>query len=411
MANRLYFDDYMDNKFDEKALVQDYKGFVLKRVAGHVYVVRTFLGFYKLKSSKKALSFRWPFSQAKLVKNVETSDVINFTDPILTHDDVNVTAGGPITFQFEVIDDKIYYEKVYEHTDLKQNLNDRVKEIIRFIVNRGELDDVKKQFSITSTVNGVEYPDWITGDDVLTLDQMFRDIETKYGIKVKRILSVDFNEPQIVQDARTEFEAAKLKQETAKVEREIKRQDYELERENKEKNVQIDVDKLRKSIETLYSFARTNGYTQEQTTKLVGYILSPNATHIDMANNPVIDRVIAKLDALSDNAPAQVQQAPIQAQQAPVQAQQASAQAQQAPAQAQQAPVQAQQAPVQAQQSPIQTQPVKDATPKKAVKAVRVYAKRGNAKTDKKNGVKGNVPTPRKHSHNQQSNGHGMTRR
>ena len=49
----IYFDEFMSRGYDSNTLVQDYKGIVILPVAGHVYVVRTFFGFYKILHDEK----------------------------------------------------------------------------------------------------------------------------------------------------------------------------------------------------------------------------------------------------------------------------------------------------------------------------------------------------------------------
>lgn len=441
----IYFDEFMSRGYDSNALVQDYKGIVILPVAGHVYVVRTFFGFYKILHDEKknadnkllhslSLKFRFPFSQVKLIKNIPTTGVIEMNDPILTTDGLNATpAPGGFEFKYEAVNDKDNYKKLYNlNGDAIKNVKASIKQIISLIVNRGEMKDVRKTFSINFS-NDNWWPEWIKDpNDIDILKDMYEKIENEYGIKVTEVLAVDFNEPKRVVDANEELKAAESERKTADIRRKIviednavaiakaadeaglrieearKKAEYDAKKEADIAAAKADAEVKKQSeilndrIAALVQYGKNNKLSETQIIKMITCVLNPNATHVDL------DGAAAILKALDTNKrnvqPTTNTQQPVAqptAQQAPVQAQQATAQAQQAP-------VQTQQAPAQAQSVVSQT---KDTTPKKAAKAVRVYAKRSNAKTDKKNGVKGNVPTPRKHSHNQQSNGHGMNRR
>lgn len=410
----IYFNEFMSRGYDSNTLVQDYKGIVLLPIAGHVYVVRTFFGFYRIVHDEKknanskikhslALKFRMPFSQVRLIKNVPTVEKMVINDSIITKDGINaIPAPGGFDFKYEVVDNKDNYKNLYNlNGDAMKGVKSSIKQIISFIINRGTLDKVRVTFNIdfSKDKDHGRWPEWIEGTDKDLLDSMYDKIEEQYGIKVTEISAVDFNEPTRIVEANEELKAANTKAEAADIERETKRKDSELEIEIEKKKIDTRVNEAERlsdveiqkqkaiainKLEVLFEKTRDKNYSDEQLARLIGLVLNPNATRIELGDAAAILKEIKSIKDVH------------------------STQAQQVSTQAQQASVQAQQAPVQAQSVVSQT---KDTRQKKAAKAVRVYAKRSNVKTDKKNGVKGNVPTPRKHSHNQQSNGHGMNRR
>ena len=239
-----YHKQFMESTYDQNALAQDYKGNILHRVEGHVYVVRTFFGKYNIKKGR--LSFRWPFQQVKLVKNVETSGIITFDDPITTNDGIDATQGQPINYLYEVVDKDKYYKNVFEKTtDLVQNVNIDLKDIIGDIINSAILEDVRHNFSIEryygrdsegNPVEKLRTPDWLekTKDSQGNLTsnpnpiyaetlRKLKDIEEKYGIRINSIKTIDFNEPTQIREAREAAEAAKHKEDEAERLRNIKR--------------------------------------------------------------------------------------------------------------------------------------------------------------------------------------------
>ena len=437
-----YHEQFIQSTYDRDVLAQDYKGNILHRVEGHVYVVRTFFGKYKIKKGR--LSFRWPFQQVKLVKNVETSGVIKFDDPITTNDGIDATQGQPINYLYEVVDKDKYYKNVFEKTtDLVQNVNINIKDIIGDIINSAILEDVRHNFSIEryyerdsqgnilrdsegNPVEKLRTPDWLkkTKDSQGNLTsnpnpiyaetlRKLKDIEEEYGIRIKSIKTIDFNEPTQIREAREAAEAAKHKEDEAERLRNIKREDNKVEAEKKALEVKATLEKVKE-------FAESNHLSDDERQQLMIRVITPNAsytnTNFDMgaaasvlgnsqAQTSALQQMVSQQAATIQTLTQQIatMNAAIESMKAALYSQPVAQQTTAQPsAQAQQATAQAQQAPVQP------TAPVRTAKKVTITSANRVPK---NAKTDKKNGVKGNVPTPRKHSHNQQSNEHGMTRR
>lgn len=295
-----YHKQFMESTYDRDALVQDYEGNILERVEGHVYVVRTFFGKYKIKKGR--LSFRWPFQQVKLVKNVETSGVITFDDGIMTSDGLNATQGQPIKYQYEVVNKTNFYQNVFEQIDLVQNVNDRMKDIIGGIVNSAILEDVRHNFSIEryyerdsrgnilrdsegNPVEKLRTPDWLkktkdsqgnlTSDPNPIYDETFRklkDIEDKYGIKIKSILTIDFNEPTQIKEAREAAKAAKYKEEEADTLRNITREDNKVEAEKESL-------KVKETLEKVKEFAESNHLSDDERQQLMIRVITPNASY------------------------------------------------------------------------------------------------------------------------------------
>ena len=403
-----YHKQFMESTYDRDALAQDYKGNILHRVEGHVYVVRTFFGKYKIKKGR--LSFRWPFQQVKLVKNVETSGIITFDDPITTNDGIDATQGQPINYLYEVVDKDKYYKNVFEKTtDLVQNVNIELKDIIGDIINSAILEDVRHNFSIEryyerdsegNPVEKLRTPDWLkkTKDSQGNLTsnpnpiyeetlRKLKDIEEKYGIRINSIKTIDFNEPTQIREAREAAEAAKHKEDEAERLRNIKREDNKVEAEK-------EALKVKETLEKVKEFAESNHLSDDERQQLMIRVITPNAsytnTNFDMgaaasvlgnsqaqtsalqqmvsqqaATIQTLTQQIATMNAAIESMKAALHSQPTaqqqtvaqptaqpsaQAQQAPSQAQQATAQAQQATAQAQKATAQAQQSTAQAQQ-------------------------------------------------------------
>lgn len=439
----LYYDRFMAKEYDSDALVQDYKGNVILPIAGHVYVVRTFFGFYKIIHNEKqnaegilpslSLKIRFPFSQVKLIKNMETTAVIELKDPILTHDGLNATpAPGGFTFKYEVLDDKENYKKLYNlNDDAMKNVKASIQQIIGFIVNRGTMDEVKKTFNINFSDN-IWWPEWINdSDDINILKDMYSKIEREYGIKITEIMTVDFNEPTRVVQANEELKAAESEKKTADIRRKIVEQDNEVEIakanaeakiriEEARKKAEIEAEKeakvaaakadaeinkqksiLNERINALKAYFNENNFSEIQKIKMITCVLNPNATHVDFGEAVTL---LNKLD--SDKKDVLNKQSTISNQQSSVDSQQTTVQAQQIATQDQHVSATVDQSGN--QKSLLQSQ---NTTTKKPVKSVHVFSRRKGAKSDKKTGVRGVVPTPRRHSDNIKNDGHGMSLR
>ena len=454
-----YYNYFKENTFDENALVQDYKGHILHREAGHVYVVKTFFGFYKIKGKRARFSFRWPFQQAKLVKNVETIGVVNFEGDLTTGDGLPTIQGQPIEFQYEVIDKKNYLKNLFENVDMAKNINSCMKDIISTIVSSSKLGDIRHTFSLNVFNGFVNGPDWFNNsayDLAGQVNEKLKNLELKYGIKINSVLTIDFDEPEDIREARKAVEIAELKKQQAEIEREIKEKDYAVEAKREAFKVEEVLNRVKEfgahnnidgdRLAQLYIRAITPNATytntsfdigaaasvlqnsQSQTSALQQMVTQQAATIQTLTQqiasmNAAIESMKAALQSqpvaaqaqptVQSQATAQAQRVTAQAQQATAQAQQATAQAQQATAQAQQVTAQAQQATAQAQQTTVQAQqPVVD-QPQPATKKSAVDAALGNKKlvritsanrvpkasrTNRNGGARGPVPTPRRRS-------------
>ena len=325
----IYFNEFMSRGYDSNTLVQDYKGIVLLPIAGHVYVVRTFFGFYRIVHDEKknanskikhslALKFRMPFSQVRLIKNVPTVEKMVINDSIITKDGINaIPAPGGFDFKYEVVDNKDNYKNLYNlNGDAMKGVKSSIKQIISFIINRGTLDKVRVTFNIdfSKDKDHGRWPEWIEGTDKDLLDSMYDKIEEQYGIKVTEISAVDFNEPTRIVEANEELKAANTKAEAADIERETKRKDSELEIEIEKKKIDTRVNEAERlsdveiqkqkaiainKLEVLFEKTRDKNYSDEQLARLIGLVLNPNATRIELGDAAAILKEIKSIPLIS----------------------------------------------------------------------------------------------------------------